>query len=256
MPEVADREGLRWWREVAYAAAFYVIYSLIRNGQGSAAVSEGHALRNALRVVRLEEALGIYHERAVQAAFLGWWAFVELWNFFYASAHFVVTVWALVFLFRRFPDRYRRWRNVLAATTALALVGFAAFPLMPPRLLPPQYGFVDTLRRFGSPWSFESGPVSRVSNQFAAMPSLHMAWALWSSCVLFPALRRTSARALAVAYPAMTLFAIVVTGNHFVLDAVGGAAVLGVGSVLAFRLADHFQPGGPPPTLRGAPAHP
>lgn len=217
--------------------AFYVVYSVIRNTQGSAAVSEAHALGNALRVVRLEEALGLYRERALQGAFLGWRTFIEFWNLFYGTFHFVVTVLALVLLFWRFPDRYRRLRNVLAATTALALVGFVAYPLMPPRLLPSPYGFVDTLRTFGSPWSFESGPVAKVSNQFAAMPSLHIAWATWSAWALVPALRHTFAKVLAAVYPVLTLFAIVVTANHFVLDAAGGALILAAGCWGGFWLA-------------------
>ncbi|MGH9181661.1 MAG: phosphatase PAP2 family protein [Acidimicrobiales bacterium] len=233
----AGAGDLRWWHEVALVAVFYAVYSFIRNTQGSASVSEAHALRNALSIVRIEEALGLYRERALQGAFLGWRAFIEFWNFFYGSFHFVVTVFALVWLFRRFPDRYRRWRNTLAATTALALIGFAAFPLMPPRLMPSPYGFVDTLRAYGSPWSFESGPVSKVSNQFAAMPSLHMAWAVWSTLALLPALRRTLSKVIAAVYPFLTLFAIVVTANHFFLDALGGLAVLGLGALAGFVLA-------------------
>ncbi|MFN2502935.1 MAG: phosphatase PAP2 family protein [Acidimicrobiales bacterium] len=229
--------ALRWWREVLYAAVFYGIYSVIRNTQGSAAVSASHALGNALEIIRVERFLGLYHERAVQEAFLDQHLFIELWNLFYGTFHFVVTVFALVLLFRKFPQRYRRWRNTLAITTGLALIGFATYPLMPPRLMPPSYGFVDTLKTYGSLWSFDSGAVHKISNQYAAMPSLHFAWALWSTLVLVPALRAWWAKALAAVYPLLTLFAIVVTANHFVLDAAGGAALLGVGAVAGFALA-------------------
>ena len=233
---------LRWWREVLYILAFYGVYSVVRNTQGSATVSESHAFSNALEVIRWEKALWMYHERAVQEAFLGWRPFIEFWNIFYGTFHFVVTVVALVLLFRRFPARYPRWRNTLAATTALALIGFATYPLMPPRLLPASYGFVDTLRVYGSLWSFDSGPVARVSNQYAAMPSLHFAWSMWSTLVLFPIVRRPWSKALVVLYPVATLFAIVVTANHFVLDAAGGALVLGVGALVGFALARRLAP--------------
>jgi hypothetical protein len=246
-------EGLRWWREVAAALAFYAVYSVIRNTQGSAAVPEAEAFGNALRIIRLEELLGLYRERAVQAAFLGWHAFIGFWNFFYGSMHFVVTGTALVLLYRRFPSRYRRWRTVLAATTGLALVGYALFPLMPPRLLPASFGFVDTLRRYGSPWSFDSTAVSRLSNQYAAMPSLHFAWAVWSTVVLVHVVRHAWAKVLAAAYPALTLFSIVVTANHFVLDAAGGAAVLALGSFTASALTSVSRPQRPP---AGAARHP
>ncbi len=233
---VRPHPGLRWWREVAYILAFYGVYSLVRNTQGSAAVSAQEALANAVRVIRLERLLGLYHEETLQDLFLERRWFIEAWNLFYGSLHFVVTAAALVVLFRRFPERYRPWRNALAATTALALVGFALFPLMPPRLLPSAYGYVDTLEAYGSLWSFDSASVQSISNQYAAMPSLHVAWALWSCLVLYGVVRSPWARALAVLYPLATVFAIVVTANHYVLDALGGVAVLGIGSVLAFLL--------------------
>jgi hypothetical protein len=140
-------------------------------------------------------------------------------------------------VFRKFPNRYRRWRNALALTTGLALIGFATFPLMPPRLLPATYGYVDTLRTYGSLWSFDSGAVHKISNQYAAMPSLHFAWAMWSALVLLPVLRTVWAKALAVLYPLGTLFAIVVTANHFVLDAAGGLVVLAAGALIGFPMA-------------------
>jgi hypothetical protein len=233
----ALRTRLRWWKEVLYIAAFYGVYSLIRNTQGSATVSAAHALGHARAVIRIERGLHLFIEERVQDAFLGWRWFIQFWDLFYGTFHFVVTIAALVLLFRRFPARYPRWRNTLAATTALALIGFATYPLMPPRLLPASYGFVDTLRIYGGLWNFESGPVAQVSNQYAAMPSLHFAWSTWSALVLYPMLHRRWAKVLIVLYPAITLFAIVVTANHYWLDAAGGAFVLGVGSIAGFALA-------------------
>jgi hypothetical protein len=254
-PDAAARRGLRWWKEVGLVLAFYAIYSVVRNTQGSAVVSETRALHNALRVIRWEKLVGMYHEEAVQQHFLGWNGFIEFWNLFYGTFHFFVTIFALVFLFRRFPVRYRRWRNTLAATTALALIGFAAYPLMPPRLLPAGYGFVDTLRVYGSLWSFDSGAMSKLSNQYAAMPSLHFAWSMWCTLVLVPALKSWWAKAAVMIYPACTLFAIVVTANHFVFDALGGLVVLGLGSAIGFTVAATLEAKSarrsstPPPTV-------
>jgi hypothetical protein len=220
--------------EVAYALAFYVVYSAVRNTQGSALVSAAQARGNARHLIHIERLAGLYHERAIQHVFLEDRLFVEAWNLFYGTFHFLVTIVGMVVLFRWFPARYRLWRNTLAFTTALALIGFAAYPLMPPRLLPSSYGFVDTLRTFGSLWSFDSGLMQRVSNQYAAMPSLHFAWSLWCAAVLVPLARHKVWKALAAAYPVLTLFAIVVTANHFFLDAAGGAAVLGAGYLLGW----------------------
>ncbi|MGQ0520613.1 MAG: phosphatase PAP2 family protein [Actinomycetota bacterium] len=218
---------------MAYILAFYGVYSFIRN-EGVAADSSREALRNAAEVIRIERRLGTYHEEAVQQAFLGWDGFIRFWNIFYGTAHFVVTVVALVYLFRRVSARYPLWRNTLAFTTGLALIGFAFYPLAPPRLLPPDHGFVDTLKVFGGLWSFDSGPVAKVSNQYAAMPSLHFAWSSWCAFVLVPALRRRWAKGLMLTYPLLTLFAIVVTANHYWLDAAGGALILALGFGLAY----------------------
>jgi len=245
-----DRSPLRWWLEIVYVVAFYLVYSFIRNQFGSAAVSEQTAFDNARTVIDIEDALGLYVEEAVQEAFLGFRWFIQAWNLFYGTFHFVVTTFAIVYLFRRMPDRYVRWRTTLACTTALALIGFATFPLMPPRLLPAADGYVDTLATFGGLWSFDSGAMKAVSNQYAAMPSLHFGWSTWCTLVLLPAARRPWLKAVVVAYPLATLFAIVVTANHFWIDAAGGALVLGLGYVLGSawdrrsqrRRTDHAEP--------------
>ena len=181
---------LHWWRELIYVLAFYSVYSLIRNQFGSAAVSQGEAFDHAKDVIHLERIFGVFHEETIQHWFLSWRAFIQFWNLFYGTFHFVVTAFCIIWLFRRFPERYVRWRTTLAVTTALALIGFAFFPLMPPRLLPHSYGFVDTLQKVGGLWSFDSGAMSKVSNQYAAMPSLHFAWSSWCALVLVPTLRR------------------------------------------------------------------
>jgi PAP2 superfamily protein len=234
---------LRWWREVLYILAFYGVYSVIRNTQGSASVSAAHALSNAREIIHLERILGLYQERWVQQQFLSWRGFIEFWNLFYGTFHFVVTAVALVLLFRRDPQRYPLGRNALAFTTAAALIGFAFYPLMPPRLLPfDVYGFVDTLQKFGSPWSFDSGAMHKISNQYAAMPSLHFAWATWSTVVLMSMVKKAWARVAVILYPVATLFAIVVTANHFVLDAVAGAAVLGLAAAAALLVTRRQRP--------------
>ncbi|MDP8992477.1 MAG: phosphatase PAP2 family protein [Actinomycetota bacterium] len=243
-PAPPVRPRLRWWREVLYVAAFYSVYTLIRN-HGTVADSRSEAFRHAKQVIGVQRLMGIYHEESIQDLFLPWEAFISFWDVFYGTAHFVVTVAVLVYLFRHLPWRYPLWRNTLACTTGVALVGFALYPLMPPRLLPAEYGFVDTLRVVGGLWSFESGPVAKASNQYAAMPSLHFAWALWCVFAVLPVLRRRWARGLMLAYPFLTLFAVVVTANHYFLDAVGGAAVLAVGFLLARSLTRWLAAGDP-----------
>jgi hypothetical protein len=234
MTAAVERPRLRWWREVLYVIAFYGVYSVVRNLQGSASVSEETALGHALDIIRWERALGLYFEERLQDAFLDWSWFISAWNVFYGTLHFIATAGVLVWLFRRHPARYPLWRNMLAAMTALALIGYAAYPLMPPRLLPAAHGYVDTLRDFTALWSFDSGAVDKVSNQYAAMPSLHFGWSAWCALAAASVARSWWARLAVALYPIATLFAIIVTANHFWLDAAGGALVLGLGFLVAF----------------------
>lgn len=243
--------GIRWWVEGLITLAFYVIYSTIRNQFGSALGGDiiDRSFDNAMRVIDFEAAIGLYHEEWIQARFIDFDPFIVFWNVFYGTFHFGVTIFAMVFLFLRFPQRYLFMRSTLAATTMTALVGFAFFPLMPPRLLTacePQssYGacnldfdYVDTLVDPGGLWSFETDTMESISNQYAAMPSLHIAWATWCAIGLYPVLKQRWARAAIVAYPFVTLFAIIVTANHYWIDAIGGLVALGFGLLVARPLS-------------------
>lgn len=244
--EVRSEIGLCWWREVVGLAAMYAAYSICRNWFGSGAVSPTVAAVNADRVMDLETALGLFHEQAVQRWFLSLGPLIKAVNVFYGTAHFLVPALVLISLYRWHPDEYRRWRNVLIVTTGASLCIFCLFPLMPPRLLADcgPYGaclnspFVDTLHRFGGVWSFESTPMVSVSNQFAAMPSLHFAWALWCALAARPLVRRRLSRRALSAYPFATLLTIVVTGNHYFLDAAVAGVLVGV-ALLSTRRSLH-----------------
>jgi len=147
------------------------------------------------------------------------------------------------------PDRW------IVTATGLALIGFSLYPLMPPRLLHLEHlnlGFVDTLQKYPTFWSFDSGPAARVSNQYAAMPSVHIAWATWCALAMVPRLKSTGGKILAASYPFVTLVVIVITANHFVLDAVGGVVILAIGWVVAHRFTRAGR-GQPIPELAAGP---
>lgn len=244
---------LRWWRELVYVLAFYGVYSWIRNqfgSSGSFSASNASARRNAEWIIEVEKAMGLFFEEALQELFEGWGWFYWFWNVFYGSLHFIVTAAVMVYLYRRFPLRYQRYRTVLAFTTGLALIGFATFPLMPPRLLAAggeygadltQYEFVDTLVVHGGLWSFDSGTMESISNQWAAMPSLHIGWAVWCTLALVPVLRNRWGRVAIIVYPILTLFGVVVTANHYWIDGIGGLIVLSVGMWGARRALAWFD---------------
>jgi len=219
---------------------FYELYSLARNTQGSGSTTASHAFRNARVVIRLERALGLYREESVQRLFLHFRELVLALNVYYGSAHFLVTAGVLAWLFVRHPDRYIRWRSSLFGTTIVAFVGFVSFPVMPPRLITSKFvsgAYVDTLHTIGGLWNFEDGTIAKLSNQYAAMPSLHFAWSLWCCLAVWPLLRTRWTRALALAHPPLTLVAVVVTANHYWLDAVGGAGAVLIGWLVGGMVA-------------------
>jgi hypothetical protein len=225
-----DGHSLYWWVEVLAIVAFYLVYSTIRNlHHGNAA----EAFEHAKEVIRLQRDLGINVEQSIQHWALGFRPLIIAANYFYGSLHFVVTAGVMIYLYRKWSDDYPLWRNTLAIGTGLALIGFALFPLMPPRLLPHHYGFVDTLAKDPAIWSFNSGAVNKISNQYAAMPSVHCAWALWCACALVPRVKHVWAKALAALYPVCTVTAIVVSANHYIIDAPAGFVALGCGYAAA-----------------------
>ncbi|MFI7384972.1 bifunctional glycosyltransferase 87/phosphatase PAP2 family protein [Streptomyces sp. NPDC049813] len=159
----------------------------------------------------------------------------DFFNFYYTSFHFVVPLSLLALMYVRRPAEYRWARSALGFATLLALVGFWAYPLAPPRLMP-GLGFIDTVhgvQDFSKP---DYGTLTQLTNQYAAMPSLHFGWSLWCGIVIVVLARRKSVKALGVIHPLCTVSAIVGTGNHWVLDAVGGATVVGAGFLLTYLL--------------------
>lgn len=249
---VRQKIGLRWWLEIILIAVFYIFYSLIRNSFGSGNVGWQEAFENAEDIIAAERFLGLYQELRIQEWFIDWEIFIRFWNVFYGFFHFAATGIVLIWLFFRFPRDFARWRTIGLFTTGLGLIGFSLYPLMPPRLLgasiaefgagmPDVYTFVDTVKEFGGLWDYNSGAFRSISNQYAAMPSLHFAWASWCAVVLYPKMRHNYSKALVVLYPVATLFSIVVTANHFWLDAVGGLGALLIGYIAGTYLHKYWD---------------
>jgi hypothetical protein len=274
-PATTAPRSLRWWREVVYGVAVYVVYSFVRNRFGSADGDPGPAFEHARSIIDVERWMHLYFEPDVQSWYLDLpgRGLIRAWNVYYGIAHFLVTLLTLMWLFRRNPERYPLWRNTLALTTCLAVVGFAAYSLMPPRLLDDpgeygacqvyapeaaaaagtedgapgcdRYGYVDTVEEYGGWISFGNDGYKDVSNQYAAMPSMHIGWSTWCALALVPIARRRWTKALAVAYPIITLFCIVVTGNHYWIDGVGGLACLALGFFAARAITGRRKTGAP-----------
>ncbi|GAA1068872.1 phosphatase PAP2 family protein [Kitasatospora nipponensis] len=217
----------RLWFELALIGFSYWIYSLVRNAvPEQAAIAHQHATW----IWQLEQNLGVAVERSVNNGINSvTWLIVGM-NYYYATLHFIVTIAVLIWLYRSHPGRYAAGRTVLAVTTAIALVGFYFFPLAPPRMMP---GFIDTVTAHHTWGSLASGAGASVSNQYAAMPSMHIGWSAWCGLTVFFLAERAWVRALGLLYPVFTLTVIIATANHFWMDAVGGALCLAIGFVVA-----------------------
>lgn len=215
----------RWWQELVLILAGYYVYGLVRNGVPD---QEVRALRRAQDILSLERSWHIDIELTINkwTASIDWLAYAV--NYYYATLHFIVTIAVLVWLYRSHPLRYRPARTVLISASTVGLLGFWFYALAPPRMLTGD-GFIDTVVAFHTWGSWGTSGVASHSNQFAAMPSLHIAWSLWCGITILMLARRRWVKALGVVYPLATLFVIIATANHFVLDAVGGVAVLMAG---------------------------
>lgn len=208
----------------------YYAYAQIRLAAAGGSNSAGRvtAEEHGEEIHSIERALHIDVERWANHAVVQVDWVRNFFDFYYESFHFGVPLAILAVLYWRRPVDYRWARTAIGFATVFALIGFWLYPLAPPRLMP-GLGFIDTVhgtQDFSRP---DYGTLTELTNQYAAMPSLHFGWSLWCGLVILILAPRWWMKALGLLHPLFTLTAIVVTGNHWVLDAVGGAAVVGAG---------------------------
>jgi|tagenome__1003787_1003787.scaffolds.fasta_scaffold20364962_1 hypothetical protein len=229
MNDAATGRRARWLLDAVVLVALYEAYSVI---QGLVPAHRGIAEANAERLVDVEQWVHIDPELALNhfVASHGWLA--QVCDYWYTSLHFSVSIAVALWLLWRHHGQARHLLTPLYAATALALVGFWLVPLAPPRLLTGG-SFDDTVVHFHTWGGWNSGPVDAVANQYAALPSLHMAWALWCAIAVTRCATSVLARRIAWLYPAGTLFVILGTGNHWLLDAFAGALILSVGFAMS-----------------------
>ncbi|MEU9020905.1 phosphatase PAP2 family protein [Actinomadura sp. NPDC048394] len=219
--------------EVLLGLALFGLYSLV--AMLPEQVREHAARRRGEAVLALERALHLDVEHALNGWLAGRPAWRALADYEYATAYLAATLAVLVWLYVRHPDRYRTARNAFVMLNVAAIACFALFPVMPPRFMG-DLGFVDTVR-LGRTWGSWGSPVIEHADRFAAVPSLHMAWALWAGVELARAGAPRPARILNGAHIAVTAYVIVATANHYVLDAVAAVPLVALSVVTAERLA-------------------
>jgi hypothetical protein len=221
------------WRELLLIVIFYTGYSLTR----IVLVQDGtaSAFAHADQILRFEGALGLDVELSLNRALLDLPWLAKAANVFYATMHFAVTLGMVVWLYLRRPQDYRWLRTSLMIATGVAVLGFWLYPLAPPRFLH-EAGFVDPVTALQSFGLYASDASATMTNQYAAMPSMHAGWALWCGFIVVRLTARRWLKALGVLYPVTTTLVILATANHYVLDAVAGFAVVAGALALSWLL--------------------
>ncbi|HEY8292061.1 MAG TPA: phosphatase PAP2 family protein [Thermomicrobiales bacterium] len=207
-------------REAVLCIAGYVVYSLLR---GVVAGDRETASSHARQIIHLERALGLFREAALQQWALGVPGMAHFWNGIYLWMHTPLVIFTLIYLYLRHRPTYVVIRNVFFISAAIGLLCYALYPTAPPRLMP-GYGFTDTIANMARaapdvrPGAFE--------NAYAAVPSLHVGWAVMIALAFWWTARHWVVRVLAVVEAVGMLAAVVFTANHYFFDAAAGIAVV------------------------------
>jgi len=218
----------RWWVEALVVVWLCWVYDAINN---LAPLRVHAALAHGWALLRLERSLGLDPELALNRWLAAHRTLGLLLSDYYDNAHFIVTLGLLGWLWYRRADIFRPLRNTLVAINLLGLLVFWLYPTAPPRLLSGS-GFADVVASTGALGGWHTGPLASAANQFAAMPSLHLAWAVWCSLALFSLSKKSWVRVVAVLYPCVTCLAVLATGNHYLLDVFAGVAVAALAALL------------------------
>ena len=195
------------------------------------------AIIRAESIVDLEQRLGFFFEPVWQAAMIESKLLVTAVNWVYIWGHWPVIAFGALLIYGRAPGIYRLYRNAFFLSGAIGILLFWQFPTAPPRLM--DLGLLDTVALYSQSYRVLQPP--SLVNQFAAFPSLHFGWNLLLGLGMAQASMRGWLNAIALLLPVAMFFSIVVTGNHFILDAIAGAAVVTVGLSLAYLVERYSQ---------------
>ncbi len=238
-PAVVRKHAGRAWRltsrigltEVVVVVVAFLIYFGIR---GAVVDRAGEAMVRGFSVIALEQRLGIYWELEMQSWIIDNYWTIKVVNWVYFWAHMPFIILFAVWLYVRHRATYALTRNAFLASGAIGVIIYALFPVAPPRLIP-FGGFVDTMAVFDRV-GYQAQEVRAFVNPLAAIPSLHFGWCVLMGWAIFRVTTNPLLRAWAVAWPILMFFAIVMTGNHFIIDAVAGGVVSVGGLGVAFLI--------------------
>ena len=236
--EILPHGRLDALRQLSLFAVAYVGYETVRGLVGD---SGPRALTNATRIIDFERALHLLVEPQIQSwtTIHAHWL-LDLADWTYLNAHLALTAAALVFIYLRRNESFYFVRNMFMVSMLIALVGYCVYPTAPPRLMP-QWGFSDSIRQFTGV-NADQGAVGVLLNPYAAVPSMHVCFALMISLPMSRLVHSAPARLLWRAYPLWIVFVVVVTGNHYFTDVVLGALTAALSAACAKQLFARARP--------------
>lgn len=211
------RDGIA---ECGLMVALFLMYYVTR---GVAAGKEAVAFGHAREVMHLEQQIGLFREIALQTEILTAPTVVRLLNFVYAYTHLAVLIVFAIWVFTLHHDRYQEIRNTFLVILGTGLAIYILFPLAPPRLFP-YTGFVDTLKLY-SGINYDQQSIAMLYNPFAAMPSLHVGFALFTGIGIIKVGRRKIHWIIGIGYPLLMATAVIGTANHYILDVIVGSLI-------------------------------
>jgi membrane-associated phospholipid phosphatase len=225
-------------RQLSLVGLAYLGYETVR---GLVGIGGPRPVADAARIVWLERTLHVFAEPRLQS-----WVthnarwLLDLADWTYLNAHLSLSAAALLFIYLRRNDSFYFVRNMFAVAMLVALVGYCVFPTAPPRLMP-QWGFSDSIRQFTG-LNVEHGAVGLLVNPYAAVPSMHVGFALMIGLPMSRLVHSRAARLLWRVYPLWIAFVVVVTGNHYFTDIALGALTAAISAALAKQLFARARP--------------
>ncbi|MBV8988520.1 MAG: phosphatase PAP2 family protein [Solirubrobacterales bacterium] len=228
-------------RQILLFLGALVLYNLVR---GIVAGENPYKpFGDAMRIIDIERTLHVFIEPSVQAWALNRHWLIDATDWIYLNGHFVVTLGVLAFIYARRNQSFYFVRNTFMIAMGLALIGYWLYPTAPPRLMP-EWGFTDAISNFvtGGSGSIDDGPTKAFMNFYAAVPSMHVCFAVM---IAWPMLKLVTHRWAKIAwamYPLLVTFVVVATANHYLTDVFLGALTAGVSALLAQRLLARARP--------------
>jgi hypothetical protein len=228
-------------QEVGIVVSAYLMYFVVR---GAVEGREFEAFERAADIISLERAMGIFWEADLQGSIVGVRPIMDLANWTYLWGHWPVIIFVATWLFFLRRDIYPVYRNAFLISGAVGLIIFATLPVAPPRFMAP-WGFVDTVASNSHAYLGPKLPI--LINEYAAMPSLHFGWNLLAAIAIVRHAPALPVKLLGIIMPVAMFLAIVLTGNHFIIDGIAGAIVALFGLVVAQGLRRWSQRADSPP---------